>query len=371
MKKVINDRISWIDYLKIIACLMVFVGHYYNAFYSFCNTIPNLNKYVVMVFDKFPAPYMDGNFWVCVFCILSGYLSAKKTISSLKQLFCECILRYFRFLIPLLFINVSIYIVDLVFGFKSIELSLLYNNNWLGSFFLNITLMGVLKNSITLGSQLNGPLWMIRPLFFGNILILLLKYIKDKYKDYSIVNFALLFIMLFLIFFIFQKYELIIYSFITLLGFAIYNLTNKIKTRYNLIIFLVLLIMIYIFNNNLIIKDVIRFNNLPLLNSLSAFIFIVAIFFCKSMDNVKKSKFDLGGISFYIYLIHWPIICSLSSGLIMLFDNYTLGYVIVLFVTIVTVVFISYLLSKTVNKVINYFNKIIKNTLFKILKYSE
>ena len=371
MNNIKNKRIIWIDYFKIFACIMVFVGHYYNAFYSFCNILPNLNHYVVVFFEKFPAPFLDGNFWVCVFCILSGYLSSKKNISSMKQLSLECILRYFRFLIPLLFVNISVYLVNIVFGFKSTELSLLYNNNWLGSFFKNITLIGALKNTITLGSQLNGPLWMIRPLFLGNILILCANYMKNKLKNHTIIKIILLSTSLLITIFVASNYELFLYTFVTLLGLIISHITNRIKIRYNYLFLLFWLIFIHIFYTIPLAQSIIRINGLSLLNTLSAFIFVLTLFFCKDMDSLKKNKLDLGSISFYIYLIHWPIICSLSCELIMLFDNYTMGYISVLLITSATVFIISYILSITINKAINLSNIKIKKILCKILKYNE
>ncbi len=140
-----KNRVVWIDYLKIIACLMVLIGHYYNAFYSFCNYSPSLNSNIVFFFKNFPSPYLDGNFWVCVFCVLSGYLASRKEIRSVKTMIREFVLRYFRFIIPLTIINVCIYFIYLIIGFKSTEFSIIYSNNWLSSFLQILILLMLLQ----------------------------------------------------------------------------------------------------------------------------------------------------------------------------------------------------------------------------------
>ena len=363
-----NERIIWIDYFKVFACLMVLIGHYYNAFYSFCNLIPDLSKYVVVFFERFPTPYLDGNFWVCVFCILSGYLSSSKKISSLKQLIKECIMRYLRFVLPLLFINVIIYLINLIFGFRSIELSSMYNNNWLGTFFTDITLSGAIKNSITLGSKLNGPLWMIRPLFVGNIMILCVNYIKNKLNNHEIVRNILLLAILLGMFFVSLHYEILLYMFVTLLGMIIFNITKQSKPKYNLLIFLLILAIIHIVNILPITLTLTKVDNMHFLNVISAFAFIISIFFCTTMRKFKKSKSNLGSISFYVYLIHWPLICSLSSSLITLFTNYTMGFLIVLLLTLVIVIILSYLCSKTIDKFFNKINLNIDKKICELLK---
>ena len=303
-----------------------------------------------------------------MFCILSGYLSAQKNINNYKLLIKEFVLRYFRFIIPLLFINIFVYFLDITFmGFKSLNFAVLYNNNWLSTFFNNISLFKAIKNTITMGNQLNGPLWMIRPLFIGNLLIVLYNYLCQKFNNKIFKSILIFLISIGLLVGCFY-YEILLYSFVTFLGVLIFEFKRKGDFNFNFLIFIILIIGIHIFNVVPIISRITTINNVSLLNTISSFVFIISLFCLKSLDNVKLNKYDLGNLSFYIYLIHWPILCSLSCSLILFFKNYTIGYVVCLIITLFVVFILAYICIKTVDKLIKKVNDNIKKLIFFILK---
>ena len=107
-----------------------------------------------------------------VFRFLSGYLSCRK-VSSLRELAAESFARWLRFFLPLLLCNAWVFLLlktghmyHTVYGSR-------FQNNWLLYHYArDFRFSDVLVQSAVLGDAFNGPLWMLRPLFVGNLLIL-------------------------------------------------------------------------------------------------------------------------------------------------------------------------------------------------------
>lgn len=79
--------------------------------------------------NKFPlGMIINGEFWICVFAILSGYLLNKKNIRNGKDLIKICINRYFRFVIPFFFANLFVYFLYSFVGFSAQKCGMIINN---------------------------------------------------------------------------------------------------------------------------------------------------------------------------------------------------------------------------------------------------
>lgn len=359
-----GKKIGWIDYLKFLACILVLIGHYYLAFYNLCMVRPKLSNISISFFENFPRPFFDGNFWVCTFCVLSGMLTSNKKIESGKNLLKECILRYFRFVIPLFISNFVIFILYVTIGFSNHNFAEIYNNGWLNSYFCEVSFIKVIKNSIVLGSELNGPLWMLRPLFFGNIVIILLNYIVSK-KNNLIYKYVIIVITCFLLLVLSIYIPNCLYTMCTCSGMLV---TQFRKEKFGNIFFsicIALIISIYYIPN---IREILTIHSLPLINILFSFIFVCSFYNWENSKKFELKNIPLGPISFWIYLFHWPIICSFASYFLMKFGNYTIGFWVLLFITGILVCMMAFVCVKYLDKIIGYINRKIGKLFDKILR---
>lgn len=359
-------RIAWIDWLKILACAMVMIGHFYGAFYSHCTVSPILNHITVSIFEYFPRPLLDGNFWVCVFCVLSGVLCSNKKINKWNVLLKEITIRYFRFLIPLFLINLLVYIVFSLNGFANHWFASLYDNQWLDSFFDSASLISVLKNTVILGSGLNGPLWMLRPLFAGNVIIMVTNFIDELFlKGHKINKLILvLFVSVLLLTASFIR-ENCVYILAVFLGMV---LTDYNRNRNSSAVFVMILVGIGVCYYIPFIDLVTTIHSLSFKNLLFSVILVYDFLNWKKSDIMKGTKIPIGSISFWLYLLHWPFICSVSTYIIMLSEDFSLGFWVSLVTTVISIIALSYLFVYTadvwIGKTVNQMNIVLNKVLF-------
>lgn len=109
-----TKHIKWIDGLKGVACMLVFICHFLMAFYPATRTANEAQSKMKWKFDVKLAnePYgfiIDGNFWVCVFLIISAFVLAMQMLKArpenIKEKAGTIILRrYPRLMLPALFV---------------------------------------------------------------------------------------------------------------------------------------------------------------------------------------------------------------------------------------------------------------------------
>lgn len=123
--------------------------------------------------NKFPLGLIiNGEFWVCVFAILSGYLLNKKDIKNGVDLIKICINRYIRFVIPFFFANFFVYLLYSFVGFSAQKCGMIINNQWLLNQYTNaIDFISVVKNSLMLGNELNNNFWIINQTYVVRLLV--------------------------------------------------------------------------------------------------------------------------------------------------------------------------------------------------------
>lgn len=166
-----KERIAWIDHMKLFASIMIMTAHFQDAALDAC-LAPPAQSGLYDILNTILVPFQTGKCWVIVFCLLSGYLSCRK-VSSLRELAAESFARWLRFFLPLLLCNAWVFLLlktghmyHAVYGSR-------FQNNWLLYHYArDFRFSDVLVQSAVLGDAFNGPLWMLRPLFVGNLLIL-------------------------------------------------------------------------------------------------------------------------------------------------------------------------------------------------------
>lgn len=178
-KVVEQKRKIWIDNLKIFACYGVLLGHCYSLFIGqnlygkeqITSTLSTILKVLNFVYN--------GDMWVIVFCMISGYLLSSKIFSNLRELFKSILKRYMRFVEPLILLALFIVILNKTLGFEI--RSPLLANNWVG-LPMTVNLRNVLKMIFLFDSYLDNPLWTLRGIFTGGIILYLINYITNKLK---------------------------------------------------------------------------------------------------------------------------------------------------------------------------------------------
>lgn len=181
-----KKRILWLDNTKLIACVAVFWGHYYNAFYGQLSDTSFLtaadNAFIFAVRHVLSILF-DGAWWVFVFCIISGWLAWQKRVDSLKSLIHVIARRYLRFAIPVLAANIVVVIVGNTIGFHSYDVGNAINNPWLAQAYEFPPGIGdVVKSAALLNNEYIGPLWVLKYIFAGTCIIYCMKYISDKMR---------------------------------------------------------------------------------------------------------------------------------------------------------------------------------------------
>lgn len=274
------------------------------------------------IFQSLISFFKNGNLAVFIFFFMSGYVISIKLFSnqSKSYLINAISKRYFRLMPPILgsvLIGFLLMKFDLIYN---IELSQTLNTeNTLGYFynfypsFLSAFKSGVWNVLFTtsLGGY-NGPLWTMRPEFYGSLFCFLLFIIFNRIKNRHYIYLLII-----------LGSSLIEIPWITsfTLGFLFCDLDHS-KTKENLYsklfknqVFAGKLIPITICISLIILIPIINtsnwLNTSLILSFLLVFMVMKSIFLQKIFE--LKPLLWLGKISFSVYLLHWPIICSLTS----------------------------------------------------------
>lgn len=182
-KRIINskERIDFLDGIKIVACIGVFLTHYVGAFYSMRNGTAELGPVLTAILESPLKLFWDGNLLVFVFAIISGYLCKQKRINTFHEIVIAIITRYLRFFFPLFIANLFVFLIQFTIGFKTQNIAITINNTWLAtSYTTDVNLSMVIKESLLLTGKLNGPLWTIRPFMIGSALVYIYSYISAR-----------------------------------------------------------------------------------------------------------------------------------------------------------------------------------------------
>lgn len=349
-------REKWIDNIKFIAAVGVFLCHYTESFAVPGAGIPRW----LQCANEFPlGMVINGEFWVCVFAILSGYLINKKNIKNATDLIKICINRYFRFVIPFFFANFFVYLLYSFAGFSAQKCGMIINNEWLLNQYTNpIGFISVVKNSFMLGSELNNNFWIIKHMLFGSLLIYISNYICYKFHNQKIKIIVAIGLLLFpCTFFIGATYT----------GSLLAEISKKLKFvqqkgKITITFFVVMLGLMSGIQN--VIAELLKIRWLHI-NQYWEIFYAMGMLVCISLENQLLKKIENWHIdkfsnqSMTIYLLHWPIICSFSTWCFVeimgKFNNFSVCYWSTLGATIIVLGITVYCYDKVFGRVSNTF----------------
>lgn len=338
-----NNRVVYLDSLKGLLCVVVFLFHYISTF----NSLTGIN-----IVDKTLLEggtlhiFVDGVFAVKLFLIISAYSVARSITfgTDLSKLITK---RYFRLAIP---VGITLIIVFFFQRFYFIEGVIKYTNQeWLNSFLPHYSILLFLKNlffSIVCGyNDFLGVAWMLKYIFFGTFIVLLLKIgTNDKSAHSKLILIAMFFIIsyaldplysLFPVGVFFETFEKKINSI---------NKSNVIS-----LLFVILGFLFYFINR------------LGFFSIMSAVFFMASVIMNVNFQKLlsTKSLEKLGEFSFSLYLVHCPLIFSFTAYFFLNFGGNSL---VLFLLTCLVLLFISFIYHQIFEKRISLFleNKIVK-----------
>jgi peptidoglycan/LPS O-acetylase OafA/YrhL len=382
-----NKKIKYLDGLRGVASIVVVLQHLKYSFFqpqsallitqfNSLDLLPIIKTFVVSCFNLF----FDGNLAVWIFWLLSSYvISIKffKTDKDLDKLIINYFTkRYFRLLIPV-FISVIIAYLLLKFGFMY---NLKYTENLVHDFSrkwirLNYSFepnfFMALKSSLfdtffdyKTKSSYNIVLWTIKNEFLGSLftfsVFAIIRHNSKRYYIYLIIFLVLIKLKVLWLSIFLLGHVLCDFDFSQLTKSLKYK-EMKIHNYSKLIFFLSIILIIFSKKVFLIAQVPIEYVNF-LCSILIVYITLRNRFFKRFFSN-KICSF-LGKISFSLYLIHVPIICSLSCYLIMI-NNNSHSILLTTSVTFLITIIIAYFFEKYIdrnsiilsNKIGNFFQK--------------
>jgi peptidoglycan/LPS O-acetylase OafA/YrhL len=370
------QKIKSLEGLRGIAALIVLFGHLkytcflteYETITSFIHNLPTF-YFLKVILTNTLAIFFDVELAIWVFWFLSSYVISIlffKTNSSYDKILIGYFSkRYFRLAIPVL--------ASVIFAYILLKLRLIYNhqlaysqgalyiNGWLNSFYnfepdlINAIQSAVFDTFFNYQglTTYNASLWTIQSEYLGSLftfsLFGIVKHNPQRFLIYTIILVILLKLQLFWLCAFLIGHALCDYDYSEFNHKIIVQIRSVEQRliRFKLLVFIGSMLFIILGRNILTVIKV------PSeLHSLLLSIFVV--YMCLRSEHFKNIfstpiPLWLGKNSFSMYLIHLPLICSLTCFLI-LTNSSLFGKVSSCFITLIVLLVISYFFTKYIDK---------------------
>ena len=343
-------RLVYFDGVKGLAAFCVLTGHFYLLFKQ---SMPE----DIYAMERIPVVNLliNGRFAVCLFVIISNYIFTKNIDEhfDLPSLQLRLLKRYFRLAIPIAFIVVFVSLMYYAGLFHTSDMP----SEKLHKFWNDLSISAFLKQAVfsPLGySKVLGPCWMLKYIFLGNLFITLLSIIAN---GKSLRTKILIYVIVCILSLHFSTEWICVFT-----GGLLYVLEKAQITLGRVFAVLCLLASVIV---AALPKSV--FSGEISYYCVSAIFMFWGILSLPKMQFLLSNNFFafLGDKALAIYLVHWPILCSLSCFLY-LHSDMSNGWILVqnLAVTIIVILIASILYSRYVNKLAD----IIVNKIVNFLK---
>lgn len=352
-----KNKIQWVDSLKFIAALSVFWGHFYTSFYLTIGTrvLGNMSRYMMFLCNHVIKLFVDGNFWVFVFCLISGYFAVRKRIETVWDLVKAIAQRYVRFVIPVTCANLLALFIQETIGYHTTEWQIFSGSVWVGEAYqVHLTLLDVIKSAIILDHRFVGPFWVVQPIFIGTCCIYIYNYLKEVLVA--------------------SKFEYLPELLVSIGGWITVANSTVYDNFYHLSYLVAGGVLIYSIWEN--IKIPVELKWLPIINlvmtvlflntfpnmgvwekSLVAVVFVMSIYYINPIKTFieKKILVKMNHLSFGIFAVHNPILFSFSIVLqlkLCTFFSYDICSVINIVITTLLVLAVASIYNMVVEKLI-------------------
>jgi peptidoglycan/LPS O-acetylase OafA/YrhL len=359
-------KLAYLEGLRGVAALIVVFHHLVLLFYPVLNYGEENNSISKYISISPLNIFYNGDFAVCLFFVLSGYVLSYKYIFSNhpKILVGYAVKRYFR-LMPLIAVSVifAFILVKLNLINTSVLNSITGSGDWLTDLFKCDTSFITLIKNIFYGvlflgdNQYNPVVWSMKVEFVGSMLLFTFLLLNHKIKAKWI-----LFIIAFALAFYFKQYYYIAF----LLGYGLCYLNkNKLLEVRSTILKLILLVIAVMLSSfpaawqywHSSIYSFMHFNAIDLYSFYhvvgSALLLFLIIGHQPSINffSIKPVLF-LGKISFPMYLFHLILLVLITNPLFLVFLPY-LGYHFSFLLSVVLTLPIIFIVSHLANRFVD------------------
>lgn len=350
-----NSKIVYLDGLRGLAAFIVVVSHFFQVFAP--SVFEGNAEIQHFAFESLAARtplnlLFNGNFSVCLFFVLSGYVLSRRFFQTGDNLiiYSSAIRRYFRLAVPA-FISVLFAYLITVFDLGAFDdIRGITRSSMPDPFQADVRLLHMLKESLihtffTYGSQYNPVLWTMTYELLGSFLIFafLLLLRRPGFR--------------------FAGYAVLIYGFVDsyYLGFVLGMLLSDLKNgkrdwlaciRRPWVNFILLTAGVYMGSYpyidpqgtiySILVWTSVQFHYFEFYHVMGSFLIVSALLNSDRMQSLLSLKVFsyLGKVSFSLYLVHFTIICSFGSYVFLRLNPFVSYGVNVLLTTVITLLLI-------------------------------
>lgn len=383
-----QKRITWIDGLRGAASLFIVFHHfimgYYPAAYKGAEGVPHLQKGVETAFSQsLPGFFVTGDLWVSVFCLISGFVIAYQVfhMKDEKQFSSSLLKRYPRLMLPVFALSVMVYIMLHLNLFYNNPASLLSGSEWLAQFYQDkTTLYDLFFSSIVdtwivgMSTLYSNAFWMLAELFAGSFMAYILAAMgkgMNRNMLYVYIGVVLMYLS--------TNSRLTDFALGVLAAYVVEQFGERIKKHKKACICagIFMLAAAVVFgaypvghepdNAYRILNHLPkRLNPVYFYHMLAAGLLLMSIWLLEPLGKAlsKKPVLFLGKISYSLYLVHIPVIYSLSAWILVKLmaktGNYNLSAGLSFVISLPVMIFLAWLFYRFIEKnCTKFINKVV------------
>ncbi|MBQ8317185.1 MAG: acyltransferase [Lachnospiraceae bacterium] len=348
-----SKRIDCIEGLRTIGWIGVFLCHFRGAFF------PNATIWM----DSTPLRFIySGNAYVRLLFVISGFVISYKYFLKDKyddalQDICK---RYFRLMPPILAAELFVFVLMNVGALRNAEVAtMIGSENFLGIFNQFTPNIGTCLKEALFSTYFNGanayigPLWTMIYEYLGAIFVIaavsILKKSNWRWIFYGVFLYANS-----------NYYNYFVIGMLICDLYANFDIPLKIKERkLSIIIALVGYTMLSMVNLN----DSDKYSRIVF--GIGIILFMLGVLSSDFLNKILGNKLMVKGgeLAYSAYIIHWPIVETISCGLLLLFYdevNYKLLVSIICIISFIFIVIFAYLMKKYVEPLGLYISRNLK-----------
>lgn len=362
-----QGRIEWIDGLKGVACLMIFTHHFMLAFLpaTYFGVDATSHNPWDIAFSQSPfSVFANGDFWVFAFCILSDILISFLAIRHHNEnnyIANAMVKRYFRFSLPVFILGILAFCIQKFDLLYTTQADIYAGSPWLRAlysdkiFWVDIIRSPFFSVLFQCDGILSTALWMLTHVFVGSFIAWILTMIVYKRIRANIVC---------LVMFVVLTYQKNYYLAVAPIGVVIaqylaveVKMTKIIRKRLKVMSVFFLSVGL-LFGGYPSCASVIPNNIYAFFPPKIRFIHMIGASLTISglvlspMQKIFTLKYftKMGRQSFEVYLIHIPLIATLSSWMIyMIMSNTRIGYMWTVYMVYVITLTLLMIVSQVIN----------------------
>lgn len=323
-----TERILWLDGIKGILCLLIFVHHFLLIFFPaihYGGIAPSyLNGFDTYLSQSPISVIFNGNYMVALFCVISAVVLSRSimTTENKEKLAGAVVKRYFRLMLPVVAIGFVTFIFSQLGLFTNVEVGEAVSSpSAVQSYrepmsFIDFIFSVLIRTWFYGDNTISPAYWMLSKLFIGSLVCMLISIFPWKFKRTSLIFYSIL-ALAFL-----DRSDLIL-AFIlgTMIGWATVYM-KKLFNPYLGAAALIFGILLGGYPSGVEPTNFYRYINFMSYidwHILGAAATIFGLFSLSFLQNFfsKRPFLWLGKISYSVYLVHMLVLYSLATSLYM------------------------------------------------------